>query len=180
MLCSVEWVYANIGQFGGDASRITLWGQSAGSQSVDYFNFAYYDDPIVAGLIMDSGSASSGSPFDTQHTNFSFVASQVGCEGYSEQPAEQLSCMRSIDVKTLENFLYGYTVNGSTPSLTFRPVIDEKLVFSNYTARALDGYVANIVSPFHRFSPWIFLMTDPVLAGYHGHECSRWNSFCTL
>ena len=53
---AVEWVQQNIEGFGGDPSRITIFGQSAGGASVDYYSFAYTKDPIVNGLIEESGN----------------------------------------------------------------------------------------------------------------------------
>ena len=54
---AVEWVRDNIAGFGGDPTRITLFGQSAGGASVDYYSYAWTSDPIVAGFIPESGTA---------------------------------------------------------------------------------------------------------------------------
>ena len=49
----------NIAAFGGDPSRIVIFGQSAGGASVDYYNYAWKDDPIIAGSILQSGTANA-------------------------------------------------------------------------------------------------------------------------
>ncbi|KAF2102069.1 acetylcholinesterase [Rhizodiscina lignyota] len=140
---AVEWVRDNIKAFGGDPSKISIWGQSAGAESVDVYNFAWYQDPIVAGLIMDSGSAYLVGNKPSHPSNFTFVASQVGC-GNKGGAAAQLSCMRKVDAGTLEQFLRNYADAGETPSLSFGAVPDGKIVFSNYTERALQGKVSRV------------------------------------
>jgi carboxylesterase type B len=141
---AVEWVRDNIVRFGGDPSRMLLWGQSAGSASVDYYNYAYPKDPIVSAFSMDSGTAFIGiTANDPQHTNFTFVASQLGCAN-SSSPADELACVRKLPAATIEDFVKNYQENGTAPAISFLPSADEKVVFSNYTARALAGNQANL------------------------------------
>lgn len=141
---AVEWVRDNIIRFGGDPSRMLLWGQSAGSISVDYYNYAYPKDPIVSALAMDSGTAfTSIVSTDTSHSNFTFVASQLGCAN-SSSPQAELNCMRKVPASTIESFVADYQANGTTPSISFLPIADNKTVYANYTARALAGHQANL------------------------------------
>ncbi|KAK7698345.1 hypothetical protein SLS64_012593 [Diaporthe eres] len=141
----VQWCEKNIAAFGGDPSRMVLWGQSAGSISVDMYNFAYPDDPVVGGFIMDSGTAESGlTSADTPHSNFTFVAENVGCGGLGGDPAKELDCMRGVDALKIKDFIASYAESGSSPSLGFNPVPDERVVFSNYTQRALEDHQAQI------------------------------------
>lgn len=144
---AVEWLRANVAAFGGDPERMILWGNSAGAISVDYYNFAYPSDPIVKGLIMDSGTAFSPTPTnDTAYANFTFVADNVGCAGLAGDPAAQVACMRRVDAHTIEDFIAEYRDSQAVPTILFRPSYDEELVFSNYTARAEAGLQAQIVS----------------------------------
>jgi carboxylesterase type B len=152
MRLAVEWTQANVAKFGGDPTRMAIWGHSAGSVAVDLYNYAWVENPIVTGLIMDSGTSHLDLLMENDpiQSNFSFVAANVGCANQTSKAAE-LDCMRTIPAATLENFIANYSDAGTTPSIAFNPVRDGKLVFDNYTQRAEMGAISDIVSvP----SPW--------------------------
>lgn len=135
---AVEWIRKNAVKFGGDADRITLWGQSAGAASVDNYNYAYPKDPIVSGLIMDSGvSALPLVSDDAEHTNFTFVATHFGCGNMSAEA--ELNCFKNISSSAIEDFFKKYNDEASTPALGFNPVNDERTKFANTTARIIAG-----------------------------------------
>lgn len=138
---SIEWVAANIANFGGDPARIALWGQSAGAGSVTAYSYGYPEDPIVAALIADSGAPGIIDNDDYAHTNFTFLASLVGCDGLSS--TEELSCMRNVSARKLQTALSTYS---GSPSISFKPAIDNKTAFANWTQRAVEGKIAKIVS----------------------------------
>ena len=120
-----------------------MWGQSAGAFSTDYQNFAFYDDPIVTGFFPQSGTAiSQADPGDHGHTNFTYVAQQLGCNHPGNATAE-LDCMRGLPWDTIENFVGEYSDNATEPALTFRPVADDVVVFSNYTERYAQGKISS-------------------------------------
>jgi cholinesterase len=56
---AVEWARDNVAAFGGDPSRITLFGESAGAASTDFYTYAWTKDPIVSAFILQSGTVSS-------------------------------------------------------------------------------------------------------------------------
>jgi carboxylesterase type B len=46
---AIEWVYHNIEAFGGDPSRMIIFGQSSGSSAVGAYSYAWPDDPLISG-----------------------------------------------------------------------------------------------------------------------------------
>lgn len=145
---AVEWTQQNIAQFGGDPARMVIWGQSAGSTAVDFYNFAYPEDPIVTGLIMDSGTAHLDLLFNrntSDFASFSLVAANVGCAN-ATTPAAELECMKAVSAQDLEGFVASYEDSGDSPSINFIPMVDGELVFDNYTERAHAGNMSDLVS----------------------------------
>ncbi|KXJ85473.1 acetylcholinesterase [Microdochium bolleyi] len=143
---AVEWVHRNIAGFGGDPERIVLWGQSAGAMSVASYSYAYPKNPIVKGLIQNSGSEGV---FELLHatapeaySNFTFVAQNVGCGGL--EPQAELACMRKVPFRDIENFRGNYSRSGTQPALSFPPFYDNVTVFENFKHQAETVGIAKI------------------------------------
>ncbi|KAI0127035.1 Alpha/Beta hydrolase protein [Xylariales sp. AK1849] len=136
----VEWARDNVAAFGGNASQMVLWGQSAGAGSVGMYGYSYPDDLIVKGLISDSGAASILTQALGNYTSFSTLASLVGCGDLGAM--DELECMQKVDARTIESV---YSTN--TGVISFSPVADNVTAFSNTTDRLASGLVTK--------APWI-------------------------
>lgn len=98
---AIEWVQKNAAAFGGDPSKVTIWGESAGSMSVDIHVSAYanVDPPPFRAAMMYSGQmswgmlAATGSPTDAESWNS--LSKAVGCPGKASE--RQLECMRNAN-----------------------------------------------------------------------------------
>lgn len=146
----IEWVRDNIAAFGGDPSKMILWGQSSGAGAVDAQNFAFPKDPIVQGFISDSGSAlfppgTGLITYDPTHSNFSTVARGLGCPS---DAASEARCMRSKPATDIIDFLTNYAQNMTTPPLNFVATPDDIIAFSNYTDRYAKGLLSDKPSIF--------------------------------
>ncbi|KAM0193417.1 hypothetical protein ACHAPI_007736 [Fusarium lateritium] len=135
---AVEWVRDNIAHFGGDPNRITLWGESAGAYAVDGYLFAWPRDPIVKGVIADSGNALSieaGLVDAKNHSTFSLTASRFDCGGLS--PNKELECMRKVPEDKLKKHLQADIGQGGAADdgISFSLIPDNVTAFANYSRR---------------------------------------------
>ncbi|RYN56074.1 hypothetical protein AA0117_g13280 [Alternaria alternata] len=103
MAFALQWVHDHIGQFGGDASRVTITGESAGAGGVMLLSIAKngtLGSSLFSGLIAASPYLPPQYSFDasvpTQRYR-SFVA-RAGC---ADAP-DTLSCLRGQDFSTLQ------------------------------------------------------------------------------
>lgn len=148
---AVEWVRDNIASFGGDPSRITLFGQSAGSASVDYYTYAWADDPIAHSFIQESGSVFGPSgglgalPTNQSNAYWFNLTSALSCGGATSDQTTVLSCLKKKSTAEVLFALKEITpVGAGGLSTSFAPTVDEKVVFGNYTERSQAGKFAKL------------------------------------
>ncbi|TQV96670.1 hypothetical protein V2A60_002945 [Cordyceps javanica] len=143
---AVEWLHENVHAFGGDASKITIAGQSSGGVAVDYWTYAYHDKPLVNGVIATSGNAFSFpvQPEGTPLENFKHVAKQLGCCTRKDV----YECVKKANWREVEAAAASVKPGKSSSPLRsvppFYPIPDEEIVFSDYVARTKEGQFAKI------------------------------------
>ncbi|KAH9437411.1 hypothetical protein MCOR02_001068 [Pyricularia oryzae] len=129
---AVEWVRDNAAAFGGDASRITISGQSSGGVAVDYWTYAYSDDPIAHAIVATSGNAFSfpvNAP-GVPERNWNTVVEAVGCGA----DADEMACMRRANWSAI-NAAAGAVRPAASSSVlrsvpAFYPIPDGEIVFA--------------------------------------------------
>ena len=144
---AVEWVRDNIAAFGGDPKKITIFGQSSGSVAVDYWSYAYPKDPIVSGLISQSGNVFSfpiNSP-KLAAKNWYNASALLGCGS----TGDVMPCMRSksfADIKVAAAKVLPPPASSQARSQpAFQPTDDNVTVFADYYERSSSGAFAKIV-----------------------------------
>jgi carboxylesterase type B len=143
---AVEWVRDNIAAFGGDPKRITIFGESAGGAAVDMYTYAWTKDPIIAGVIAQSGSAGmrppTGSTGSGPNAAWYKVSQALGCGG-AEAGAKTVDCLRTKPADLIQKQLDALTTGpGITP---FGPTTDGKTIFSDTSARGKSGNFIKVV-----------------------------------
>ena len=121
-----------ISNFGGDPSRVTIWGESAGSGSVASHLVMPNSWPLFQQGIMESGPIAywSAKPINVYDEVTKYMLQQLGCGSSSEDDA--LSCLRKVDAKKLQSVPDVLKVEQSATNvtgflwLTWAPVIDGK------------------------------------------------------
>jgi len=156
----VEWVRENIEAFGGDPDHMVLWGQSAGGNAANSYGYAYPEDPIVAGIVAQSGTVSQLNSPNT--TAFTILAKQLGCDGLDAEG--ELSCMQQAPNDRLHSVIR----SGAAGVPRFSPAVDNVTLFANNTARLESGLVAkvplilgNTVNEGAAFAPFELNQTQP-------------------
>ncbi|KAK3315471.1 Alpha/Beta hydrolase protein [Apodospora peruviana] len=124
MRLAVEWVRDNIEGFGGDPSRITLVGQSAGGSAIDY-------PRSMSGTVYKLRMATNQSA-----TDFWFnITTNVGCGVPSANRTAVYECMMTKPATNITEAASSLGIGSTYGGARFGPTPDNKLVFENYTGR---------------------------------------------
>lgn len=136
---AIEWARDNVAGFGGDPARITLFGQSAGSMSIDAYGYAYADDPIAHGLIGQSGTAESfGAVPPNTTAAWQYMSSLLGCGNSSNTTspavlAQSVECVRSKSAAQVLTASHQVPLQQSSLGV-WSPTADGVTIFANYSA----------------------------------------------
>jgi carboxylesterase type B len=142
---------------------MTLFGESAGSMSISMYAFRYVTDPLVAGMIMQSGFATA---VQTDNgTEWVRVSNNTGCIAQSGgDTAKELKCMRNVTARELKMAVSPHGLVYFADPVGGTPRVDNETFFTpqEYYTRSAAGKFAKIVrDPRHTFLFLRLLTPDP-------------------
>ncbi|XP_035449861.2 cholinesterase 2-like [Spodoptera frugiperda] len=109
---ALRWVNENIEAFGGDASQITIFGESAGGMSVNLHLLSSYETLFQKAIIQSGPALSPWLIVEPDKTIPIKLANALDFE--TEDTLEALEYLASVDVHTLAKVAYDLKITGST------------------------------------------------------------------
>ncbi|KAM6093793.1 neuroligin-4, X-linked isoform X2 [Numenius arquata] len=120
---ALRWIEENIGSFGGDPKRVTIFGSGAGASCVSLLTLSHYSEGLFQKAIIQSGTALSSWAVNYQPAKYTrILADKVGCDMLDT--TDLVECLRNKNYKELIQ----QTITPATYHIAFGPVIDGDVI----------------------------------------------------
>ncbi|EGO01172.1 hypothetical protein SERLA73DRAFT_159669 [Serpula lacrymans var. lacrymans S7.3] len=96
---ALEWIQKYVARFGGDPSKVIVWGQSSGSISAlaQMVAFDGQLDGLFAGAVMESGTATPIGDISYGQTNYDIIVAAANCTSAEDT----LGCLRAAPYEAI-------------------------------------------------------------------------------
>jgi len=136
-VAGIEWISQNIMAFGGDPTRVTLFGSEAGAVSASYHLQNVHVSNLIQGVILQSGGPINN--WAKKESNIMKMKSfeftkKAGCP--TEGMSLVVECLENVDVHRILS-AQEKVCQHSLEENCFVPIIDNDTVFSNEDVRNL-------------------------------------------
>ncbi|CAH2220466.1 neuroligin-4, X-linked isoform X1 [Pelobates cultripes] len=120
---ALRWIEENIGAFGGDPKRVTIFGSGAGASCVSLLTLSHYSEGLFQKAIIQSGTALSSWAVNYQPAKYTrILADKVGCDMLDT--IDLIECLREKNYKELIQ----QSITPATYHIAFGPVIDGDVI----------------------------------------------------
>ncbi|XP_071656278.1 neuroligin-2 isoform X1 [Patagioenas fasciata] len=120
---ALRWLHENVGNFGGDPQRITIFGSGAGAACVSLLILSHHSEGLFQKAIAQSGTAISSWSVNYQPLKYTrLLAAKVGCDGADTGAA--VECLRRQPFRALVD----QDVQPARYHVAFGPVVDGDVV----------------------------------------------------
>ncbi|KAG5263459.1 hypothetical protein AALO_G00265060 [Alosa alosa] len=120
---ALRWISENIGYFGGDPKRITVFGSGIGASCVSLLTLSHHSEGLFQRAIIQSGSALSSWAVNYQPVKYTrMLAEKVGCNVLDTM--DMVDCLRKKSARELVE----QDIQPARYHVAFGPVIDGDVI----------------------------------------------------